>query len=150
MKKKQLETLLYSVVGVIAMAVIVVMINFIAGAFKSRIDLTAQRAFTLSAGTKKILKKLDTPVEIRYYFTQGDKEIDPGLKSYAQRVEDLLDKLTGGVLTAEQLRLVRAVEALERMSTPEAREVLRNLAGGAAGALLTREARAALDRLPQK
>jgi WD40 repeat protein/beta-lactamase regulating signal transducer with metallopeptidase domain len=64
-----------------------------------------------------------------------------------KRVEGLLDKLTGGVLTTEQLRLVRAIEALERMGTAEAREVLRALAGGAAGALPTREARAALDRL---
>jgi hypothetical protein len=64
-----------------------------------------------------------------------------------KRVEGLLDKLTGGVLTAEQLQFVRAVEALERMGTAEAREVLRGLAGGAAGALPTREARAALDRM---
>jgi hypothetical protein len=66
------------------------------------------------------------------------------------RVEELLDKLTGGTLTAEQLRLVRAVEALEKMGTPEARTVLKTLAGGAPGALPTREARAALDRLPPK
>jgi WD40 repeat protein/beta-lactamase regulating signal transducer with metallopeptidase domain len=63
------------------------------------------------------------------------------------RVEELLDKLTGGTLTAEQLRLVRAVEALEKIATPEARAVLRALAGGAPGALPTREARAAFDRL---
>ena len=52
------------------------------------------------------------------------------------RVEGLLDKLTGGTLTAEQLRLVRAAEALEKMGTPEARELLRTLAGGAPGHLL--------------
>jgi WD40 repeat protein/beta-lactamase regulating signal transducer with metallopeptidase domain len=63
------------------------------------------------------------------------------------RVEGLLDKLTGGALTTEQLRLVRAVEVLERMGTPDAREVLRTLAGGASGAFPTREAQAALDRL---
>jgi hypothetical protein len=70
----------------------------------------------------------------------------PSLES-RKRVEELLDKLTGGILTAEQLRLIRAVEALERMGTPEARGLLQTLAGGAAGALPTREARAALDRL---
>lgn len=64
-----------------------------------------------------------------------------------KRVEALLDKLTGGVLSAEQLRVVRGVEVLERAGTAEAREVLRGLAAGAAGALPTREARAALDRL---
>jgi hypothetical protein len=66
-----------------------------------------------------------------------------------QRVEQLLDKVTTGVLTAEQLRVVRAVEALERMATPEASDLLRTLAGGAAGALPTREAQGALGRLPK-
>jgi WD40 repeat protein/beta-lactamase regulating signal transducer with metallopeptidase domain len=64
-----------------------------------------------------------------------------------RRVEELLDRLTGGTLTTEQLRLVRAVEALERMHTPEAGQLLRTLAAGAPGALATREAQAALDRL---
>ena len=66
-----------------------------------------------------------------------------------KRVEDLLDRLTGGTLTTDQLRLVRAVESLERMGTPQARNVLRKLAGGAHGALPTREAEAALARLPK-
>jgi dipeptidyl aminopeptidase/acylaminoacyl peptidase len=64
-----------------------------------------------------------------------------------KRVEELLGKLTSGTLTTEQLQLVRAVEALERMGTPEARQLLRTLAQGAAGTLPTREAQAALDRL---
>jgi hypothetical protein len=50
-------------------------------------------------------------------------------------------------LSTEQLRLVRAVEVLERMGTPEARGLLRALAEGAPGTLPTREAQAALDRL---
>jgi hypothetical protein len=64
-----------------------------------------------------------------------------------RRAEELLDRLTGGTLTTEQLRLTRAVEALERMGTPEAGRLLRTLAAGAPGALATREAQAALDRL---
>jgi hypothetical protein len=64
-----------------------------------------------------------------------------------KRAEELVDRLTGGTLTAEQLQVVRAVEALERMGTTEARRLLRTLADGAPGALTTREAQAALDRL---
>jgi WD40 repeat protein/beta-lactamase regulating signal transducer with metallopeptidase domain len=64
-----------------------------------------------------------------------------------KRVEELLDQLTSGELTAAQLRTVRAVEALERMGTAEARQVLRTLADGAPGALPTREAQAALARM---
>jgi WD40 repeat protein len=64
-----------------------------------------------------------------------------------KRVEDLLDRLTGGTLSSDQLRLVRAVEALERMGGPEARRLLVALAGGAPGTLPTREAEAALARM---
>jgi WD40 repeat protein len=64
-----------------------------------------------------------------------------------KRAEDLVNRLTGGTLTSEQLRVVRAVESLELMATPEARRLLQKLSEGAPGTLTTREARAALDRL---
>jgi len=47
--------------------------------------------------------------------------------------------------TAEHLRVVRAVEVLERAGTPEARQALDALANGAPAALVTREAQAALN-----
>jgi len=90
MKKKQIETLLYSVAGVGAMFLIVVALNFILGAFKTRLDLTQEKAYTLSAGTRAILKKLEGPVEVRFYCTQGEKEMPSQFKTYAQHVEDLL------------------------------------------------------------
>src|SRR5688572_20663280 len=90
MKKKQIETLLYSVIGVTAMFLLVVAANFIFGALKMRADLTQENLYTLSDGTKAILKKLDGPVEIRVYWTQGEKEVPTQFKAYAQRVDDLL------------------------------------------------------------
>jgi WD40 repeat protein len=66
------------------------------------------------------------------------------------RIEQLLDKVTGGSLSNEQLRLVRAVEVLEMLDDPEARQVLQTLSRGAPGALPTREAQAALDRLARR
>ncbi|HEV3083081.1 MAG TPA: M56 family metallopeptidase, partial [Gemmataceae bacterium] len=67
-----------------------------------------------------------------------------------RRCEELIDRLTSGAMTPAQLRVVRAVEALEQIGTPEARQVLRTLAVGAPGALPTREAQAALGRLASK
>jgi RNA polymerase sigma factor (sigma-70 family) len=65
-----------------------------------------------------------------------------------RRVEALLEPYEpGGKQTADVLRQVRAVEVLGSVGTPEARQVLEALARGVAGARLTREARAALDRL---
>jgi gliding motility-associatede transport system auxiliary component len=88
--KKGFETLLYSTVGVVAMFVVIVAFNFIAARAKQRIDLTAERAYTLSPGTKRILAKLDTPVQVRFYCTRGETSMPMALKTYAQRVEDLL------------------------------------------------------------
>jgi WD40 repeat protein len=68
----------------------------------------------------------------------------------AKRVESLLEKLSGQGekrVAAEVLRLLRAVEALERAATPEARAVLRGIAEGGALDRPTREAQAALKRL---
>jgi ABC-type uncharacterized transport system involved in gliding motility auxiliary subunit len=92
MKNKSFETILYSTVGVAAMALILVAFNFITGSVKTRVDLTKERAYTLSAGTRAILAKLDAPVKVRFYCTQGENST-PGalmLKNYAKEVEDLL------------------------------------------------------------
>jgi hypothetical protein len=51
------------------------------------------------------------------------------------------------VLPPEALRGVRGVQFLELIANPEARKVLAVLAGGAAGARLTQEAQASLERL---
>ena len=92
MKKKQLETFLYSTIGVVAMLLIVVAFNFIASRARQRIDLTAEKAYTLSPGTKAILAKLDTPVQIRFYCTRNANAMPVFLTTYAQRVDDLLSE----------------------------------------------------------
>src|SRR3954464_15195693 len=90
MKKNGLETWLYSTLGVVAMLVIVIVVNALASRAKVRVDLTAEKAYTLSQGTRNMLAKLDTPVQIRFYCTRGDNRMPVMLKTYAQRVEDLL------------------------------------------------------------
>jgi hypothetical protein len=92
MKKNNFETILYSTGGVIALLVVIVGFNVVAAAFKQRLDLTAERAFTLSRGTRAILAKLDTPVKIRLYYSQSKPQMPVALKNYAQHVIDLLDE----------------------------------------------------------
>jgi len=104
MKNKRIETLLYSSVGVVAMLVLLIAINFIIGTWRLRVDLTEEKAYTLSEGTKKILSKLDTPVKIRFYFSRGE-ETPVFFKNYAQRVEDLLQEfkqVSKGKITIEK------------------------------------------------
>ena len=90
--KKQLETYLYSTIGVAVMAVIVIAINAIVRPLVVRADLTQNKIYTLSAGTKKILAKLDTPVQIRFYFSDSDPATPVQYKNYAARVMDMLNE----------------------------------------------------------
>jgi ABC-type uncharacterized transport system involved in gliding motility auxiliary subunit len=92
MKRKSFETILFSTVGVIAMLLILVAVNFIAANFKQRVDLTAEKAYTLSKGTRSILAKLDTPVQVRFYVSQRATAMPVTLKTYAQRIDDLLNE----------------------------------------------------------
>jgi RNA polymerase sigma factor (sigma-70 family) len=72
---------------------------------------------------------------------------NPGLES-RKRIEHVLDAiLTREQPGAEVLRTLRAIEVLERIGSPAARQVLEKLANGAAGARQTKAARAAVDRL---
>jgi hypothetical protein len=72
----------------------------------------------------------------------------PGLE-VERRIQRLLDTFRKGP-TPEELRQMRAVQALELAATPEARAVLREWAGGAPGAGLTEDARAVLTRLEKR
>ena len=92
MQKKSLETFLYSVGGVAAMVVILIAANVILARVHQRADLTQEKAYTLSAGTRAILAKLDTPVKIRFYSSQTASTTPETvfMKSYARKVEDLL------------------------------------------------------------
>ena len=89
------------------MLVILVAFNFIAGALRMRLDLTQEKAYTLSDGTRAILKKLDTPVTIRFYCTQSESATPETvfLKSFARKVEDLLTEyrqVAGGKIKIEK------------------------------------------------
>jgi hypothetical protein len=50
-------------------------------------------------------------------------------------------------IAPDRLRVVRAVEALEAINSPEARQVLADLAKGPAVSRLVREAKASLERM---
>jgi len=104
MQKKGLQTFLYSTAGVIGLAIILIAANYLLSSARGRIDLTDGKVFTLSEGTRAILGKLESPVKIRFYYTQG--EATPvALKTFAQRVEDLLSEFrsaSNGKITVEK------------------------------------------------
>jgi hypothetical protein len=67
-----------------------------------------------------------------------------------RRVEQLLSKLDDPCPAGDHLRSLRAIEVLEHIAIPEARQLLEKLADGAPEARLTREAKVALQRLAKR
>lgn len=88
---KKHEALAYSAVGLAALFFILVAINYLAAGAALRADLTAGNLYTLSAGTKKVLKGLAAPVKVKLYITSGEAMPVP-LRSFAQRVQNLVDE----------------------------------------------------------
>ncbi len=87
---KKNEALVYSAAGLAALAVLLIAFNFLAGRTAVRADFTQGKLYTLSEGTRKALAKLDAPVKVRVYISQGDAAMPVQLKTFAKNVEDLL------------------------------------------------------------
>ena len=57
-----------------------------------RIDLTDNRLYTLSDGTEQILENLEEPINLYFYYSDKATENAPTIRSYANRVREMLDE----------------------------------------------------------
>lgn len=90
--KKTLEKILYSGIGILILFLIILLINVIASVIHFRLDLTQEGLYTLSSSSRQVLAKLDSPITIKFYCTRSNSKMPPYLRSYGQRVEDLLSE----------------------------------------------------------
>ena len=58
-----------------------------------RVDLTADRIYTLTPGTLKIVDELAQPVTVTLYFSEHATRDLPQLRSYEQRVQEMLREM---------------------------------------------------------
>jgi ABC-type uncharacterized transport system involved in gliding motility auxiliary subunit len=58
-----------------------------------RIDLTQNHLYTTAPGTDRILKNLKQPINLYFYYSSKAADQLPQIKTYAGRVEDLLEEL---------------------------------------------------------
>jgi hypothetical protein len=112
------------------------------------------------ARLKRLLKELDdddfttrerATTELEKLAGAAEAELRKALEGkpsaeVRERLKKVLDA-TGTGPSPERLRQERALEVLESVGSPAARKLLEELAKGAPAAPLTREARAALDRM---
>jgi len=80
--------------AVVLAAVILLSINLIAtnGLRDARFDLTKERLFTISEGTRKALRAIDEPIDVRVYFSKKLGEAAPTYAKSFERVRTMLDQ----------------------------------------------------------
>ena len=85
---------LLSTTGLLLAVILFISFNIVSnGNFKSsRIDLTEDNLYTLSEGSLNIIESLQDEITLRLYYSEQVAQELPSLKSYAQRVQELLDE----------------------------------------------------------
>ncbi|MCY4450422.1 MAG: Gldg family protein [Immundisolibacterales bacterium] len=111
----------YTIGGIVLAVAVFLALNMFANQAltRFRIDLTEQRLFTLSEGTRNILRALDEPVTLRFYVSRNLASRLPSVSGYVARVRDLLTEYEH----AAEGRIVLTVIAPEPFSDEEDRAV---------------------------
>ena len=90
--------------SVVLLLICLIAVNVMASFIPLRFDLTEERLYTISEGSRKILESLKDPVRINFYYSKNNAELPPNFKTYAQRVQELLEEyaaISGGKLILE-------------------------------------------------
>ena len=74
---------------------ILILTNMLASLLSWKVDLTDGKLFTLSAGSKALVQKLEEPIVLDYYFTRDVEGLPIRFKNYATRVEEMLRQFAG-------------------------------------------------------
>ena len=80
--------------GVALAAIMLLSVNLIASSAlrEARFDLTKERLFTISEGTRKALRAIDEPIDVRVYFSKKLGEVAPNYAKSFQRVRTMLEQ----------------------------------------------------------
>ena len=89
-KNKNLSRITTGAAGLVFLLLIIGAVTVIVSNLRIRADLTAEKLYTLSKGSKEILGKLPNDVVLKFYFSSSSAEMPMNLKTYADQVQDLL------------------------------------------------------------
>ncbi len=76
--------------AIVLLFVGLVLVNYLASSIPARLDTTADSIYSLSAGTKAMLGKIEEPVVIDLYFSKDASGLPIRYKNYATRVQEML------------------------------------------------------------
>lgn len=91
--------------GVVLLLGILIAFNAVLRPMRLRADVTEDKLYTLSDGTKELLSSLDRDVTLKFYFSKSSDRLPVTMKTFAARVRDLLkeyESRSGGRLVIEE------------------------------------------------
>lgn len=89
-----MRTRLVSIVGLLILAAVLLGINIASNHFLrgARIDLTENKLYTLSKGSRSILSDVQEPLTLTLYRSGVVEVGDPGFGAYMKRIEEMLEE----------------------------------------------------------
>jgi len=85
---------LFSRIGLLIISIgLVICVLIISSLPSVRIDLTQDDLYSLSPGTKNIVSDLQGPLEIMFFYSESATEDTPQIRTYANRVQELLREI---------------------------------------------------------
>ncbi len=86
------KTKSFTVIGLIVLIVLFLVVNMVSSTLftNTRIDLTENELYTLTDGTRNIIKNIEEPVTMYLFYSDKASEDVPQLRTYATRVKELL------------------------------------------------------------
>jgi len=103
-----MKKLIYSSAGLALIAAVFLAFNlFITLALPDvRLDLTQQKLYSISPGTQQILKSIDEPINLYFFWSdKASRDIAP-LRLYARRVKEMLQTYESKALGKIRLRII--------------------------------------------
>lgn len=87
-----MKKLMYSSAGLLLIALAFLAFNMVSGLAltNARLDLTEQKLYTISDGTRQILGELDEPINLYFFYSDKSAKDLVVLRNYAKRVEEML------------------------------------------------------------
>ncbi len=86
------KKMIYSAIGLLLLFFIIVFINVIMSYANLRWDLTEDRIYSLSKGTRHIISTIKTPVTIKFFYSRSNPHVPTYIKLFAKRVQEFLEE----------------------------------------------------------
>ncbi len=106
--------------AIVLLFVGLVLVNYLASSIPLRLDTTADSLYSLSAGTKAMLGKIEEPITLDFYYSRDAAALPINIKNYATRVQEMLRqyvRASRGKLTLNVINVQPDTPAEEKATT---------------------------------